>query len=286
MLVEQQSEDREPPGADQGRYVRTVDRRPGANEMIKPGEMIDIRGKEKLSLADQRIYNQLVANAFGPEMAEDGHEWTIRLSELRGGHKGNERISKSIERLMTTVVTTKLHNGKIRRFQLLGGNDMDDEDREDGALRYSFDKRLIAVLRDSFTFGKLELAVMKAFTSRYALALWEYGAKRVNLDWKSFEEFSLEEFRSILGVPEGTLKAFGSLKQKAIDPALQEVNYLAEFEMWVKPIKTGRKVTGVAVGWDWKDREGQHEAFRELRRPRVGRKARMRSEVAQLEAVA
>lgn len=63
---------------------------------------------------------------------------------------------------MQAICTAKLANGKPRRFQLLGGNHIDDEDRPDGLLTYSFDDRLVEVLKNSFTFGKLQLAVMRA----------------------------------------------------------------------------------------------------------------------------
>jgi hypothetical protein len=61
-----------------------------------------------------------------------GHEWTIPIAELRGTHRGNERLADSIMALMQTVVTVRLANGQTRRVQLLGGNDMYDEERSRG----------------------------------------------------------------------------------------------------------------------------------------------------------
>lgn len=261
------------------RWHRTVDLKPAFGEMLKPGELIDIRGTEGLTLQDRKIYNLLIHNAFGPEMAEYDHQWTVPLSQLRGTHKGNERISASIHRLMTTVVTARGTNGKTRRFQLLGGNDMDDEDRPDGRLTYNFDRRLVEVLKDSISFGRLELAVMKAFTSKYALGLYEHVAKRVRLDYKMWETYTLEEFRAILGVPSDKLVSFSSLNQKAVSPALLEINALCDFTAWVKPRKTGRRVSHVVVGWDRKDMSARAEAFRELQRPKVGRRARIQGDV-------
>ena len=114
-------------------------------------------------------------------MAKVGSEWTIALSELRGTHKGNERIEDSVVALMKTVVTVKLANGKTRRVQLLGDNDMDDGDRPRGTLTYSLGRRLVELLKNSTVFGKLEIAVMMAFSTKYALALYEAIARRVRL---------------------------------------------------------------------------------------------------------
>jgi hypothetical protein len=148
--------------------VRTVDRMPDPGEMLKPAELIDITGIAHLTLSARRLYNKLVAHAFGPEMAIPGYEWTIPIAELRGTHKGNERIADSIMALMQTVVTVRFGTGQTRRVQLLGGNDMWDEERSRGVLTYSFDRRLVELLAHSTVFGKLELAVMLAFSTKYA----------------------------------------------------------------------------------------------------------------------
>ena len=58
--------------------------RPG--EVIKPAELIEVRGGEKITLAARRIYNQLLSNAFGPDMAAEGQEYRIPFAELRGNH--------------------------------------------------------------------------------------------------------------------------------------------------------------------------------------------------------
>ena len=256
--------------------LRTIDIRPAQGEMIKAGEMIDIHGVEALTVADRRRWNQLVANAHGPQMGEYGYEWTISVRELRANHKGNERVSDTIRRLMTTIAEAKLPDGRTRRFQLLGGNDMDDEDRPDGLLTYSFDPRLIDLLRESKTFGKLQIAVMKAFRSKYSHSLYEFGCKRVRLKYKRFEELTVDEFRVQLGVPHGKLTQWKHLNHKAVKPALTEINALAEFRIWVVPIKKGgRAVSHVRIGWDLKTPAELHCAFEELQRPAVGRKARI-----------
>jgi Initiator Replication protein len=263
------------PKAKSSSAVRTLDVRPAPGEMIKPAELIDISGVAHLTLSARRLYNALVANAFGPDMAVEGREWTIALADLRGTHNGNERISDSIEALMKTVVRVRLANGQTRRVQLLGGNDMDDEGRRRGFLSYSFDPRLVELLKQSTVFGKLEIAVMMAFSTKYALALYEAVARRVRLTHKFADEFSLEELRDLLGVPSGKLTTFGNLNQFAIKPAVAEINALATFSVAVTPKKSGRKVIGVRVSWWRKDVEELKLAFAELRRHSCGRKARI-----------
>ncbi len=142
--------------------VHTLEVAPNHGEMIKPAELIDISGASHLTLSARRLYNGLVAHAFGLEMSVEGYEWTIPLSELRGTHDKNDRLSESIVALMKTIVTVRLSNGRTRRVQLLGGNDMDAAERIHGHLTYSFDPRLVELLKNSSVFGKLEIAVIMA----------------------------------------------------------------------------------------------------------------------------
>jgi hypothetical protein len=266
----QKSKDRE--------IFRTLNLVPQDGEMIKPAELIDIDGATGLSLHARRLYNQLIAHAFGPDMGMEGREWVIPLMELRGSHHSNEHIAESILALMKTVVTVRLTNGLTRRVQLLGGNDMGEADRQHGTLTYSFDPKLVPLLRDSSVFGKLELAVMHAFTTKYGLALYEALSRRVRLHNLFYEDFKLEAFRDLLGVPEGKLTTFSNLKLRAITPAVDETNALASFGCRVEPRKEGLKVSGVRLYWWRKDVDGLKEAYAELQRPKIGRRARLKGE--------
>jgi plasmid replication initiation protein len=102
-------------------------------------------------------------------------------------------------------------------------------------------------------------------SSRSCELLYEYGSKRVNLKYKTWEEHSLEEFRGILGVPPGKLERFSNLNQKAIWPALEEVNALAEFLLSVEPGKSGRAITHLVVAWEKKKWHAGRDSTRSLR---------------------
>ena len=52
--------------------------------MVKPGEMIDIREMEPLTLYDRRCYNLLVANAW--DEIEEDKETTSSLKRCCAGH--------------------------------------------------------------------------------------------------------------------------------------------------------------------------------------------------------
>lgn len=251
-------------------------------EMVKPAELIEVKGTSKLTLADRRLFNVLLRHAFGPDLASENRRFEILLTDLRETHDSNDRLVRSIEALMTTVVTIQRTDGSTDRVQLLGWNNLSDPRRRRGTLKYSIPPELAILLRDSTVFAKLELEVLRSFTSKYALALYEAVARRVRLKHVFTERFSLDDFRELLGVEADKLKTYGNLNQYGIKPALFEVNALSDFTVTIMPEKTGRRVTGVLIGWGAKDIEGRKAAYAELQRSRIGRKARITGTVEEM----
>jgi plasmid replication initiation protein len=188
-------------------------------------------------------------------------------------------VEEAVEALMRTILTLRLPDGKTRRVQFLGGNDLDEPDRPAGVLTYSFDKRLIEVLRDSTIGGKIALPVLMAFTSKYAVSLYENLAQFANLSMKTHQAYTLDEFRALLGVPPGRYRTFGELNKHVIKPAVDEVNALAPFGVSILPIKQGKKVVQIKVGWWAKDSTALRAAWDETQRSKIGRRARITSTV-------
>jgi hypothetical protein len=256
--------------------TRTVDVRPTAESMVKPGELIDVVEVTPLTLNDRRIYNLLLENAW--DAIDRNVEHVIAKASLRGNHNSNDRVGESIERLMSAIVRVRpLRDGEphVERVQLLGGNV--ETLRRDGLLHYEIPARLRKIIADSTVFARLRREVMFALTSKYALTLYEMVQKRGNLRWRSSEKFTLDELRAILGVPEGKLTTWSNLNLRALSPAVAEVNHLSDFEVALEPVKTGRRVTHVELRWWRKDGEGVGASARELSVSKVGRAVRRES---------
>lgn len=267
-------------------FKRTLDVVPNAGEMVKPSELIEVKGAAKLALADRRLFNILLHNAFGPDLATENRRFEIPLAELRDTHDSNDRLVQSIEALMTTVVTMRRSDGSMDRVQLLGWNNLADPKRKHGTLKYAIPPELAVLLRDSTVFAKLELEVLRAFSSKYALALYEAVARRVRLQHVFSEKFDLDDFRELLGVEADKLTTYGNLNQYAIKPAVLEVNALSDFVVGIEPVKTSKRVTGVMIGWSVKDMEGRKAAYAELQRSRIGRRARVAGTVEAIDELA
>lgn len=252
---------------------RTVDARPSAESLVKPGELVDLIEVTPLTLNDRRIYNQLLENAW--EAIEKPVAHVIPKSTLRGSHNSNDRIGDSIERLMAAIVKVEVvWDGRpaVERVQLLGGNI--EAARQDGLFEYEIPARLRRIISNSTIFARLQREVMFALTSKYALTLYEMVQKRGNLRWRSSERFSLDALRGILGVPKGKLTTWSNFRLRAVEPAVAEVSALSDYMVEIHPIKTGRSVTHVELRWWRKDGEGVNRADRALQFASSGRRAR------------
>jgi hypothetical protein len=86
-----------------------------------------------------------------------------------------------------------------------------------------------------------------SFESRYSLRLYEIMAVRAHLNHKHSETFTLEDLRSRLGVPVGKLTTWHNLYARALEPAIAEVNQLADFTVRYEAVKKGRSVVAVKL---------------------------------------
>lgn len=255
--------------------LRVLDLTPRREQAVKPAELIQITGHQALTLNARRSIT-ILWHAAHMQGVEEGKDYSIEIDDLKpDDHKGYEMVEEAIIALMQTILTVRLADGRTRRVQFLGGNDMDDPERPAGVLNYSFDKRLVEILKDSEIWGKIALPVLMAFTSKYAVSLYENVAQWTGLSKKVFQDFTLDEFRERIGVEEGKYPAFGALNKHVIKPVTMEINALAPFNVSILPIKTGKRVTQIRVGWWSKTKEEMDEAWKEVRRPKVGRKARI-----------
>ena len=96
----------------------------------------------------------------------------------------------------------------------------------------------------------------------------------MNLDHGASKTFTVTELRAVMGVPDGKLDRFVHLRQRAIEPAIAEINQTSRLILTATPNKIGRTVASVTITWAEKPPEGKQETKRELDRPKVGRKAR------------
>jgi len=264
---------------------RTIRQRHSAEGIVKPGELIDIRQSAALTLHDRRVLNLLIEHA-GPDIASDRHH-RMPMARLRGpAHRGGERVRDSIENLMKTLILIPTRDSKgnkaTTRVQLLASTTTtDDEDNPNGEVAYSFHKEVRDIISRSDYWGRIKASVMFAFSSKYALALYEAICLRINLKHNN-QFFKPDDFRELLSVDRDLLNRFPDFKRRVLDPALTEVNALSDCNVEVEVIREGgprSAVAGYRLRWAGKSSEEWQAAMDELLRPKVGRKARIDGKV-------
>lgn len=265
--------------------LRTIDIIPRKGEMIKPRELIGLEEMNGWTLYEMRVFDLLLANAWDKQLEDPNAEFTIKLSELRGLHGGNDRIKPALETLQRSLVRVRLPNGMTRSVQYLGATDMDDEERPLGTLTYDFHKKLVEIVRKSDIYARMEQKVQAAFTSKYAYALYEHVAARIEMR-KQSTELSVTALRGWLGVEASKLQKWGNLNDNAIKIAVREVNALSPYHVEITPQKKGRKITSVVVSWAKKSpySESEQLAAVEVNRVKTGRRARITGTVETIAA--
>lgn len=246
-------------------------------EIIKAGELIEARfaGGATPSLAARKVLALLIGKAAGDAWQPGPHRITKR--ELRGSHKGNERLPAILDELMTVQFKLETISARGRHAILTAALiawNIEETDEDDGAIvEWEFTEPARRVLKGSDYYARMNRAAILAFDSKYAVTLYELGSLLSGLRepvWRG----TVAELREKIGVEPGRYRDWTDLRRFTLDQAAAEIEQLAHFTLSWREKRRGRKVTEVEL-WFWrKDREGVNAAADELERPRTGRKAR------------
>ena len=122
-------------------------------------------------------------------------------------------------------------------------------DRRNQAIKIQLDEDLRPYLLDlKKCYTEYELVYALNFNSKYSIRLYElarsiHGKKLGNTEIK----YSIESFRELLGVPAQVYPLWNNLRQRVVEPAVNEVNDDSDIFIQVAPLKSGRKVTAVSL---------------------------------------
>lgn len=232
----------------------------------------------------------LMISTAGGRMADDVQH-QFRLSDIRkvSGMKHHDRESLSLmfRELRAAVLT---YDDVERQRLIIGGLldealvDYRDEISGDLLVTWYFGRTFRRMAEDSNHWAILDRQTVFALSSKYAILLFQHVASLANLQRVHSRSFSIPELRALLGVPAGKLERFSNLSQKAIKPAVDEINQISRLELTVTPVKVGRTVAAVSISWAVKGSSETVAAARELKGHSAGRAARRAGTVAAVPA--
>ena len=252
------------------------------DELVAAGEVIDLRfpaGQRTLSARASKLFHLLVKMAGDETSVDKLHRVPIAWLRSTGlGHLTIDQFIECIRELASVTIDVEVRDQAGRAPHVKTGAFLAhierDIDAERGELLYEFSRTMRYIFARSAYWAVLDRRTTLAFESRYAIRLYELMSLRSGLTRKTEERFTLPELRARLGVPDGKLTRWVHLRQKALDPAVAEVNHLSPFRVAWKPIKHGRTVAAVQFTWDAKGSAERAGAYKELAGSREGRRER------------
>ena len=229
------------------------------------------------SLQALKLMHLMIASAGGRMADEVEHR--IRLSDIRkiDGMRNHDRASLTplFGELAAAVLT---HDDPDKMVVTIGGLldeakiDYRHEASGDLLVSWWFRRTFRRMAAESNHWAILDRQTVFHLGRKYSVLLFQHVASLVNLDHIQSKTFTVQELRSLLGVPEGKLDRFSHFNSRAIQPSIAEINQLSRLTLTATPNKIGRTVASVTISWQVK--EDPQEAKKELARPKAGRTAR------------
>ena len=249
----------------------------GGEGAIKAGELVEATYPDgaSLSAAARKVLVLLLAKAAGFAWQDQEHQ--ITKGELRGSHKGNERLGRVLDELQRVLLRIRVksshgHDAVLvapivaQRVEELG------EDAR-SVVFWRFSEPMRRVMQASDHYAELHRQTVLALESRYSVTLYEHGCllyRRHHPTWQG----SLAELRELLGIPGGKYRDWTDLSRFTLGIAKAELDHLAPFTLSWRETRRGRAVVAVELRFDPKNPTAIAASAEELHEGRAGRKAR------------
>jgi hypothetical protein len=276
-----------------GRTMRAARQRQqehgGGDGLVEARELVEaivVKG-EGLSLNAHKVLLLMIRAAGGDAWQDRWH--SIAKVELTGTHRGHDRLRRILRelRMMQVRVRHMSERGVPSDLEAAIVSETDTEVSDDARaiVKWLFSGPMREVLRTSEIYADLRLDVVVPLESVYSLRLYELGClhlKRQHPVWRGTKE----ELRAMLRVPAGAYRDWTDLRRKTLETAKAELDHIAPFTLdWQITSRRGRSVDALEIMFTAKDDVARADAEAELRRSRVGRKARRTGTVEQVTAI-
>lgn len=211
-----------------------------------------IHCENKLTLVQRKICNILLFNALDQINDKDIHEISIKkLCSLVGYNSNDSKLIKeSVKTLISTIMEWNLLDDKKinsdhpdeaitwNASALLAGTSI-----RAGVIQYSYSPQMRAVLSSLDIYGRINLFVQAKFNSSYSLVLYENCVRYKNVFKTAW--FSVDLFRSLMGVPEGKYASFKELKRNVVNVAIKEINEKSDIHIEAQFKRSSRTITAI-----------------------------------------
>lgn len=200
-----------------------------------------------ISVLQRKAFGVLLVNAYEelPDFGIMAHEIPVRVLAHHSGFNSNntQYLKDALTGLVTTPLQWNIQRVDGREAWAVSAT-LASARIEDGIVYYAFSPELRRRLYNPEVYAQLDLAVIRAFKSGYALALYENC--KLFAGAGETPDFTPNDLRGLLGAGDtAAYDNFGRFMDKVLKPATSEVNRVSELS--VEPVLTreARRVTAV-----------------------------------------
>ncbi|MBK1620710.1 replication initiation protein [Lamprobacter modestohalophilus] len=219
-------------------------------QLLKPTATVHVGNR--LSLIERKVFNALLWHFQHRQGKTDNQMPITQLMALigLGRSKNTDVIKEALEQLTTTaIVWNSLKQDRTTNWGVctfLAGAEL-----RSGQLRYVLNPLLVDKIQNPILFAKIQLLIQAQFSSKYALALYEFlidDLCRAGSPQTHSVQVSLDTLRHVLQF-DGPYK---HLNADVLKPCIREINQHADIAVQYQAIKRGRAVAAIGFGLERK----------------------------------
>jgi len=212
-------------------------------QLLKPTATVHVGNR--LSLIERKVFNALIWHFQRSRGKADNQMPVNLLMSLigLGRSKNMDVIKEALEQLTTTsIIWNSLKQDRTTHWGVctfLAGAELSG-----GQLRYVLNPLLVDKVQNPTLFAKIQLLIQTQFSSKYALALYEFlidDLCRAGNPKSHSLEVSLDTLRHVLQF-DGPYK---HLNADVLKPCLREINQYADIAVQYQGLKRGRSVAAI-----------------------------------------
>lgn len=181
-----------------------------------------------LSLLERKVFNILLLQAYDTLKVQEDHRMPIRtlLGLMNTNTNNYQAIRSALHRLVSTPLEIDVLNRRTGQPKYSVAGLISFGEIENGMVTWRYDRFMVDQLHNPEVFAQINLSAQREFSSQFALNLHE-NASRFR-DVGSTGWWTVDEFRKLVGAEAKLYQEFFRLRQRVIEPAVQEINRVSD----------------------------------------------------------
>lgn len=199
-----------------------------------------------ISLVQRKVFNALLYNAYHDLPKKSQFEIPVKLLSELIGYDSNDRkkLKNSLMGLITTAIEWNVLDTKNTDYSKWTASSIISSAKiENGICTYEFSSMMRELLYHPDVYGRIDMLVMSRFKSGYGLALYENCIRFQGLSNTGW--MTLDVFRKLMGIAEGSYPVYCDFKKRVLDIALKEVNQFSHLQVVPEVKRVNKKVTSI-----------------------------------------